>query len=480
MRGYAKPSWPNSDDIWQEGDYARPMDNAEAHEFGRKLKLFLDQFAYAEPRSERPSLIARLREHLGAEPGEIPVHSASFAAYDHANVHLALTGWFEEDGRGYELIGISGANRGYNSLAEILELADRHREFGVGQVDYTYVPISVDDELECINLGFVLGFDGEQRFAVLMRGPDPRHGESAVRIEILAPDRESAKRLLGGVQDLIRERNVFRGKVLSFEGAAFRHGVGPLTFHRRPELTRDAVVLPDGLLERVERQVLGVARQREKLRTAAQHLRRGVLLYGPPGAGKTHTVRYLVSGLPDFTVLLLAGPSIQSIGAACALARMLQPALVVLEDCDLIAESRDLHPGGQPLLFQVLNEMDGLSDDADVAFLLTTNRVDLLEPALAQRPGRVDLAIEIPLPDAVGRRRLLELYGGALDAELFDRVVDRTEGTTASFAKELVRRAVLFAAERGAARPAVPDVQAALDELLSDADQVTRRLLGAG
>jgi hypothetical protein len=62
--------------------------------------------------------------------------------------------------------------------------------------------------------------------------------------------------------------------------------------------------------------------------------------------------------------------------------------------------------GEQPLLFQVLNEMDGLGDDADIAFLLTTNRADLLEPALVQRPGRVDLAVEIPVPDAEGRARL--------------------------------------------------------------------------
>jgi cell division protease FtsH len=452
------------------------MDNAEAREFGRRFRLFLEQFVYAEPHSQRPSLVDRLREHLGANPGEIPVHTASFAPYDHANVHLALTGWFEQDGREYELIGISGHNRGDSPLAEILE-----HGYGVGPVDYTYVPISVDDELECVQIGFFLGVDGDSRFAVLMRGPNERFGYHGVRVEILAPDRESAKRLLAGVQDLIRERNIFRGQVLSFEGAAFREGVGPLTFHRRPELVREAVILQEGLLERVERQVLGVARQRETLRAAAQHLRRGVLLYGPPGVGKTHTVRYLLSGLPDFTVLLLAGTSIQYIGAACALARMLQPALVVLEDCDLIAESRDFHRGGEhPLLFQVLNEMDGLSDDVDVAFLLTTNRVDLLEPALAQRPGRVDLAIEIPLPDAVGRRKLLELYGGALNAELFDSVVDRTEDTTASFAKELVRRAVLFAAERGAEQPETLDVQAALDELLSDADLVTRRLLGAG
>jgi cell division protease FtsH len=73
------------------------------------------------------------------------------------------------------------------------------------------------------------------------------------------------------------------------------------------------------------------------------------------------------------------------IKTACALARMLQPAMVVLEDCDLVAEERAPRGGANPLLFEVLNEIDGMAEDADVAFVLTTNRVDLLEPALAQR-----------------------------------------------------------------------------------------------
>ena len=58
--------------------------------------------------------------------------------------------------------------------------------------------------------------------------------------------------------------------------------------------------------------------------------------------------------------------------------------------------------------------MDGLDEDHDVLFVLTTNRADLLEPALATRPGRIDQAVELPLPDADGRRRLLELYGEGL------------------------------------------------------------------
>ena len=62
--------------------------------------------------------------------------------------------------------------------------------------------------------------------------------------------------------------------------------------------------------------------------------------------------------------------------------------------------------------------MDGMEEDSDVVFLLTTNRPELLEPALAARPGRVDLAVEIPLPDEGCRQRLFELYTRGLEIKV--------------------------------------------------------------
>ncbi len=153
----------------------------------------------------------------------------------------------------------------------------------------------------------------------------------------------------------------------------------------------------------------------------------------------------------------------------------------MLEDCDLIAEDRSFHDGPQPLLFEVLDAMDGLGSDSDVAFVLTTNRADLLERALAQqRPGRVDLAVEIPLPDASARLRLFELYRGDLpftSGALAD-AADRTDGVTASFVKEVVRRAVLRAVEAGH-DVGDEDLRSAVHEMTADAERITRSLLGS-
>jgi ATP-dependent 26S proteasome regulatory subunit len=190
--------------------------------------------------------------------------------------------------------------------------------------------------------------------------------------------------------------------------------------------------------------------------------------------------------MTGYTRLVLTGRSLVAVGAVTDLARALQPAVVVLEDVDLVAEERSLGPASSPVLFDLLDAMDGAAPDADLLFLLTTNRADLLEPALAARPGRVDIAVEIALPDASARERLLTLYGQDVPLDLTEQdvqlAVERTDGTTASFLKELIRRSVLEALHDDPALSTVTGAHLtrALDDLLDAAQAVTRTLLGVG
>ncbi len=189
---------------------------------------------------------------------------------------------------------------------------------------------------------------------------------------------------------------------------------------------------------------------------------------------------YLAAVMPERTVVALQGPSLAALGQAAAIVRKLTPSMLVLEDVDLIAGARGL-PGQDtnPLLFELLNVMDGLGPDTDVLFVLTTNRADLLEPALAGRPGRVDHAGEIERPDGPGRRRLLELYlsGAQARVDRLDDVVERTAGVTASFVKELVRRAALDAIRDGDGTMTDEYLLAALDEVQAGG-QVLAAILG--
>jgi ATP-dependent 26S proteasome regulatory subunit len=96
--------------------------------------------------------------------------------------------------------------------------------------------------------------------------------------------------------------------------------------------------------------------------------------------------------LPGHTTLIITAEQVAFLSVYMNLARLLQPALVVIEDVDLIA--RDRHemagPCEESLLNKLLDEMEGLKEDADILFVLTTNRPEQLEAALAGRPGRVD------------------------------------------------------------------------------------------
>jgi ATP-dependent 26S proteasome regulatory subunit len=190
--------------------------------------------------------------------------------------------------------------------------------------------------------------------------------------------------------------------------------------------------------------------------------------------------------MTGYTRLLLTGRALVAIGTAAALARDLHPAAVVLEDVDLVAEARSHGPAANPILFDLLDAMDGGAPDADLLFLLTTNRPDLLEPALAARPGRVDVAVEITLPDAAARQRLLTLYGQHVPLTLTEddvaAAIERTEGVTASFLKELIRRSVLESlAECGTLTTVTgAHLSRALDDLLDATQAVTRTLLGVG
>ena len=428
-------------------------------------------------------LVPVLQAHLGTDPRTLPVLTEQLSILRAVDADVALEHVIAGYGGG-GLIGIGGGEQRWNSsLSEIVQHAGQYGRFPVGPVDYRTVPVGPDTERSAISFGlhlFHVARDGaSQPVAVLERGGNPQFGQQP-QLEVLAAADGVAAALLSEVREAMNTFSVLRGQVVTFTASDYEPSAGGVTFQRRPELGVADVVLPDGTLERIERHVLGIARHREDLSRAGQHLKRGVLLYGPPGTGKTHTVRYLVGAAEDATVILLSGLSLQLVSLAASTARVLQPAIVVLEDCDLVAEERG-HMSSSPLLFEVLDALDGLAADSDVVFLLTTNRVDVLEPALAQRPGRVDLAVEIPLPDTLARRALIGLYARDLpfSAVGLDEVAAGAEGTTASFSKELVRRAVLLAAEAGdAGEVGDPELRAALEEMMADSDAITRALLG--
>lgn len=428
------------------------------------------------------ALLVRLRSHFGTDPSRLPVIEQQFAGYERANFQLALAEMLAEPQRSSELLGIIVLEEYRTASLARMSRAGSARNLDEGPVEYADVPLPGDQHLACVKNGLYLVREDGRPLAVLLT--ESRHPwQQQFGVEVMAGDREQAEKFSRQLTRLTRYGKAFRGHTLSLEQDC--HGSLSINFHRLPPISRDELILPEPLLRRIERHTLSFNRHVEKLRAAQRHLKRGLLLHGPPGTGKTLSAMYLVAQMPGRTALILTGAGMGSIETACKLARMLAPATIILEDVDLIGTQRNRQTvDANALLFELLNQMDGLADDTDILFILTTNRPDILEPALAARPGRIDQAIEVPPPDADCRRRLFALFGRGLQVELadWDGLIARTAGVSGAFIRELLRKAAVFAAEEdGESLLVLRDrhLDEALAELLVAGGPLTQSLLGA-
>ena len=444
--------------------------------FGAVFEDFMRAMTAAAERPE--SEISRhVREHLGAEPKELPTTSAEFSVTERANLQLALEAVLPNA----DLIGFTLRHVGSTPVS-IADLVAGASPYAATSETTRYVEVEVGDGrvIRCIESGLFLAKHQGKPLA-LMLVPAPGHNPfqpATLRLDGIAPEDGLVSEVFHDLRAAMTEHNVFRGKVFSLEVDG-SHSVS-VHFHSFPSVDRGDVVLPEGTRDRLDQHAIGVTRSAPALRAAGRHLKRGILLHGPPGTGKTLTVTYLLGAMQGRTTIVLTGRGLALIAQALHMARELAPATVVFEDVDLVAKERTMPGSSGGALFDLLNQMEGIAEDEDLLFLLTSNRPDLIEPALAARPGRIDLALEVPLPDDHGRRQLLRLYGEGieLDAETEATLAERSAGVSGAFIKELVRQAWLRSALEGRETPTGSDLVRVLDELLDERSALTRRLLG--
>jgi cell division protease FtsH len=429
-------------------------------------------------RNEPPALLPRVEEHLGVACLNCQAVSHPTKPVERVNLQRVLDRWAAAVGPAGEAFG--HATTGYGSDESIVRSLIND-ELRLSAVEREQLESGPDETLDCVRRGgYLMRHDG--RPVVVFFRP-PHYTIDLPVLDVLAADRAVAAGAMSALLTEANRENVYRGRAVTLESSGSWREEYHIRFRPLRPTARDDIVLPAPLIAAVERNVLGLLRHGETLRKAGRSTRHGLLFHGPPGTGKTMMIRYLAHACRDHTIIQLTGRQLGLIRESCRMAKLLAPSLVVLEDVDLIAQERSDN-NCPVILHELLDEMDGLGTQAECVFLLTTNRPDVLEPALSARPGRIDQAIEFPLPDADARRRLFAVYGRGLDLTgvQIEEWVRRSDGVSPAFIEELLRKAALMAAERGAVGEPLPvaeaDVQTAVDELVLFGGELTQKLLG--
>jgi len=429
----------------------------------------------------------KLAHHFAGQPLEqLVTASRTFPVSALVDLQAALDAIFSEQFHG-ELIGLH-RRFGHETMTFSELLTTDNYAALIAPLQHFEIDIGDAVPARCLKSGLWLAVKGQVRFAVLL-SPGINYGrQTGMHVEIAVPPGDQgaalSRKLFDELDRLVRRASSYRGKVISLEQTDDYSGhAGSVKVHKLRSVGSNELILPARTLQLLERNVSGFIKQRPHLRKLGMPVKKGLLFYGPPGTGKTHTIHYLASQLPDHTTLLITAEQVGLLDHYFQLARFLQPAIVVIEDADLIARSRESmgSPCEESLLNKLLNEMDGLREDAEVIFVLTTNRPQQLEAAIASRPGRIDQTIEFPLPDADGRKQLVRLYACGLELpdSVVGEIVQRTESASGAFIKELMRRSAQFCLQDGhAGRLTLEDLSAALDEMLFSGGSLNVKLLG--
>ena len=341
-----------------------------------------------------------------------------------------------------------------------------------------------------------------QLFLVLCDAPASKRGTAIVRVrsmggaqvllEVAAPTLAAAEATIERVTTLASAHSIYRNRTVRVvpganARAAYEEdgGQAPLDLTFLPEgaVTDATIVLDDSLRALLERTVVDFHQRRAALMALGLPGRRGVLFYGPPGTGKTYTAKYLAHRLQPVTTLIAAGNALYQLAAICAIARALQPALVVLEDVDLVFTERAQN-ATPTLLGEFMDQLDGFGADDHIIFVLTTNVLERVESAIKDRPGRISQCVYFGPPSAPLRLRYLETLLAPYDCTAVDlhHLVGRTEGVSQAFLKELTVRVVQLASGRGSAPSALvlsdEDFAAALTDMTTGAGPAAKRIIG--
>ncbi len=255
-----------------------------------------------------------------------------------------------------------------------------------------------------------------------------------------------------------------------------------------PKVTFDDVAGVDEAIEELN-EIKEFLQQPQKFRAMGAKIPKGVLLYGPPGTGKTLLARAVAgeAGVPFYAISgsefveMFVGVGASRVRDLFEQAKASAPSIVFIDEIDAVGRHRGAGLGGghderEQTLNQLLVELDGFDVKAGVIVIASTNRPDILDPALL-RPGRFDRQIVVDRPDIRGREQILNVHakGKPLADDVDIRALARqTPGFTGADLANLINEGALLAARRDRTNIGNAELEEAIERVIAGPERKSR------
>jgi hypothetical protein len=309
---------------------------------------------------------------------EIEVQAREFPYRVCVDGYQAVTNWIDNNCHVDSIVGIPVTNSFMSrvSIGALLSPGGDCATHYPTAIEFDSFDVGEKQPRQCVKHVLWMLNRGGQNLALLWTSETTHAGcgfQTKLLLEMAfrngSTEAEAAKDFFKHVEQEIGSAKTYRGKILSLEaGDSYRGHSGGIKVHQLRSVARDDVILSESTMRLLERNVIRFVNQRSELAKIGMPTKKGLLLYGPPGTGKTYTIHYLIGALPGDTTLLVTAEQVALLDEYVALARLLQPSIVVLEDVDLIGRERNgMEVGRESMLNKLLNEMDGLRTDAEIS-----------------------------------------------------------------------------------------------------------------